>query len=104
MKDIGLQIDLVPADSCVYVNTVYSHVLIMTDVKTRYLFAKPIPEVGIRQLLIRILTDIFLQFGVPGNFLRCPTAPSIVLRSPVLKPVTSICILFLIWIGAKHNF
>ncbi|RCN40908.1 zinc finger, C2H2 type [Ancylostoma caninum] len=63
-----VQIDLIPADSCVYVNTVYSHVLIMTDVKTRYMFAKPIPEVGMRQLLIRILTDIFLQFGVSEGF------------------------------------
>ncbi|KAK6726856.1 hypothetical protein RB195_004888 [Necator americanus] len=63
-----LQIDLISADSCVYVNTVYSHLLIMTDVKTGYMFAKPIPEMGMRQLLIRILTDIFLQFGMPEGF------------------------------------
>uniref|UniRef100_A0A7I4XY82 C2H2-type domain-containing protein n=1 Tax=Haemonchus contortus TaxID=6289 RepID=A0A7I4XY82_HAECO len=63
-----VQIDLLNADSSVYVNTIYSHILIITDIKTGYIFAKPIPEIGPRQLLIRILTDIFLQFGVPEGF------------------------------------
>ncbi|KAK6057918.1 hypothetical protein COOONC_04524 [Cooperia oncophora] len=63
-----VQIDLLSADSCVYVNTIYSHILIITDIKTGFIFAKPIPEAGPRQLLIRILTDIFLQFGVPEGF------------------------------------
>ncbi|KAK5968876.1 Zinc finger C2H2 type [Trichostrongylus colubriformis] len=63
-----VQIDLLNADSCVYVNTIYSHILIITDIKTGFIFAKPIPEAGPRQLLIRLLTDIFLQFGVPEGF------------------------------------
>lgn len=62
-----LQIDLLTADTCVYVNTIYSHILVVTDIRTGFIFAKPIPEAGSRQLLIRILTDIFLQFGVPGE-------------------------------------
>ncbi|VDP25133.1 unnamed protein product [Heligmosomoides polygyrus] len=74
MNEHGIQnegassIDLLTADTCVYVNTIYSHILVVTDIRTGFIFAKPIPEAGSRQLLIRILTDIFLQFGVPEGF------------------------------------
>ncbi|VDL65366.1 unnamed protein product, partial [Nippostrongylus brasiliensis] len=62
-----VQMDLVSADSSVYINVIYSHILVITDIKTGFIFAKPIPETGAKQLLIRIITDIFLQFGVPGQ-------------------------------------
>uniref|UniRef100_A0A0K0DGS1 C2H2-type domain-containing protein n=1 Tax=Angiostrongylus cantonensis TaxID=6313 RepID=A0A0K0DGS1_ANGCA len=65
-----VKIDLVAADSCVYLSTVYSLILIITDIKTGFIFSKPIPDTGVRPLLIRIVTDIFLQFGVPGIFIH----------------------------------
>ncbi|KAE9418533.1 hypothetical protein Angca_001543 [Angiostrongylus cantonensis] len=63
-----VKIDLVAADSCVYLSTVYSLILIITDIKTGFIFSKPIPDTGVRPLLIRIVTDIFLQFGVPEGY------------------------------------
>ncbi|VDM56424.1 unnamed protein product [Angiostrongylus costaricensis] len=63
-----VKMDLVAADSCVYLSTVYSHILIITDIKTGFIFSKPIPDTGAQPLLIRIVTDIFLQFGVPEGY------------------------------------
>ncbi|KAJ1363206.1 hypothetical protein KIN20_023017 [Parelaphostrongylus tenuis] len=82
-----VKIDLLAADSCVYLSTIYSHILIITDIKTGFMFAKPIPNSGVRQLLIRIVTDIFLQFGVPEGY-SC--SHSLTLIREVMKAINGI--------------
>ncbi|CAI4221684.1 unnamed protein product [Auanema sp. JU1783] len=63
-----LQIDLIDMDSTVYATVVYSNVLMVTDLYTGYMWAKPLPGSAQKQLILRILSDLFCQFGAPEGF------------------------------------
>lgn len=54
-------------ESGVYQTLVYSYVMVMTDLHTGYTWSKPMSEPLSKLTLLRIINDIFCQFGIPGK-------------------------------------
>ncbi|CAJ0954879.1 unnamed protein product, partial [Mesorhabditis belari] len=63
-----LQIDIVEMSVSLYGMSRYTHILMITDLRTKYLWARPLQDFFDRNLLVRHFVDIFTQFGVPEGF------------------------------------
>lgn len=62
-----VQIDVHPMDHAVYGTKVYEGFLIVTCIKTKFMWARPLMELS-RTAIGRILNSIFNEYGVPEGF------------------------------------
>ncbi|CAD6192548.1 unnamed protein product [Caenorhabditis auriculariae] len=62
-----IQIDIVGIEATVYGNAVYENFLMVVDLKTKFLWGRALTDPS-RTVLIRLLSEIFFQFGVPQGF------------------------------------
>lgn len=68
---ISVQIDVVEVnESVLYGGTHYSHILVVSCLHSHFRWARLLPYDVDRTLILRLLTDIFTQFGVPGSAIR----------------------------------
>ncbi|CAB3402971.1 unnamed protein product [Caenorhabditis bovis] len=62
-----LQIDVFDMHSAIYGAAVYEHVLLISDLKTGFVWARALTECS-RAIITRVLTAIFAEYGIPEGF------------------------------------
>lgn len=61
-----VQIDVQEMSPAIYGTKVYEYFLVVTCLKTRFMWARPLLEHS-RTSILRLLNTIFMEYGVPGE-------------------------------------
>ncbi|KAL3985461.1 hypothetical protein ACH3XW_38740 [Acanthocheilonema viteae] len=66
---LRINIDIVKLEKCVYNGQTYEMMLFVTDVHSKFVFAKALPSGFSMMLLVEYLSDIFSSFSPPKFFM-----------------------------------